>query len=354
MQKSLNTINSLEPFTVPEAENLTVGNLGESGLLARILPRLRGAVPLIGPGDDAALIAAPGGAFVFTVDTLVENQDFRLRWPCGFESSGFDVGWKSAAQNLSDINAMGAYATAAVISLTLPHTTPVRWVEELAEGFSAAVRGLGALECAIAGGDLGRGSELSITAALTGALSTSKPILRSGAKTGDIVAVNGVMGVAAAGLELLDSARPAADWTEAEVRIVQGQRRPTPPLLAGPEAARAGATAMMDLSDGLLRDGQRMAVASGVNLFLESDSLRNDIGRLEPVSAALSRDPLAWVLGGGEDHGLLATFPPHVALPSGFRPLGVVHSVDAGRVEPRVYVDGLIPSASVGYDHFEG
>ncbi|MBP2385580.1 thiamine-phosphate kinase [Paeniglutamicibacter kerguelensis] len=323
-------------------------------MLARILPRLRGAAPLLGPGDDAAMIAAPGGAFVITVDTLVENQDFRLHWPSGFESSGFDVGWKSAAQNLSDINAMGAYATAAVISLTLPHSTPVRWVEELAEGFSAAVRELGALDCSIAGGDLGRGSEVSITAAVTGALPTGKPILRSGAKPSDIVAVNGVLGVAAAGLALLDSTLPAADWTEAEAGIVQGQRRPKPPLHAGPEAARAGATAMMDLSDGLLKDGQRMATASGANVCIERGALLNDIERLEPISNALGCDPLPWVLAGGEDHGLLATFPAEADLPPGFRPVGVVQALEPGESNPKVYFDGLAQGASIGYDHFEG
>ncbi|MFF5790443.1 thiamine-phosphate kinase [Paeniglutamicibacter sp. NPDC012692] len=344
----------MELYDVPEAENLTVGNLGESGLLARILPRLRGAEPLLGPGDDAAMIAAPGGAFVITVDTLVENQDFRLHWPSGFESSGFDVGWKSAAQNLSDVNAMGAYATAAVISLTLPHSTPVSWVEELAEGFSAAVRELGASNCSIAGGDLGRGSEVSVTAAVTGALATGKPILRSGAKPGDVVAVNGVLGVAAAGLALLDSTLPSADWTQAEADIAQGQRRPKPPLHAGPEAARAGATAMMDLSDGLLKDGQRMAAASGAHMCFERNALLNDIERLEPIASVLGGDPLRWVLAGGEDHGLLATFPSDAALPPGFRPVGFVLALEIGESNPRVYLDGLMQSTSTGYDHFEG
>ena len=339
---------------MPQAENLTVGNLGESGLLARILPRLRGAEPLLGPGDDAALIAAPGGAFVFTVDTLVENQDFRLRWPSGFESSGFDVGWKSAAQNLSDINAMGAYATAAVISLTLPHQTPVRWVEDLAEGFSAAVRDLGAADCAIAGGDLGRGSELSITAALTGALSTQRAVLRSNAKPGDVVAVNGVLGVAAAGLALLDSTVPPRDWTDEMSRIVQGQRRPSPPLQAGPAAAAAGACARMDLSDGLLKDGHRMAVASNVTMDLDQEALLPDIRHLRSLADTLGQDPLAWVLGGGEDHGLLATFPPHTVLPVGFRRVGMVRSLSAANPVPAVTVNGSVSLASAGFDHFDG
>ncbi|WP_307583539.1 thiamine-phosphate kinase [Paeniglutamicibacter psychrophenolicus] len=335
---------------MPENNQLTVGNLGESGLLDRILPRLRGAAALLGPGDDAALIAAPGGKFVITVDTLVQDQDFRLRWPNGFESSGFDVGWKSAAQNLSDVNAMGAIATAAVISLTLPHGTPVSWVEDLAEGFSAAVRDLGASYCAIAGGDLGRGGELSITAAVTGMLAMGKPVLRSGAKPGDLVAINGVLGVAAAGLALLDAPASHLDWSEQERALVFGQRRPSPPLGAGPEAARAGATAMMDLSDGLLKDGRRMAVASNVKIEIDSASLRSYAAPLQTAAQVLSGDPMSWVLEGGEDHGLLATFPRGLEIPVGFKVIGEVSPRNTG--DAAVLLDGIKIAEGGGYDHF--
>nr|WP_245348106.1 thiamine-phosphate kinase [Paeniglutamicibacter psychrophenolicus] len=344
----------MEPWNVPETNVLTVGSLGESGLLARILPRLKGAPALLGPGDDAALISAPDGKFVITVDTLVQNQDFRLRWPSGFESSGFDVGWKSAAQNLSDVNAMGAFATSAVISLTLPHDTPASWVEELAEGFSAAVRDLGASHCAIAGGDLGRGSELSITAAVTGSLATEKPVLRSGARPGDVLAVNGVLGVAAAGLALLDSPVSYLEWTEAERVLVFGQRCPAPPLAAGPEAARAGATAMMDLSDGLLKDGRRMAIASGVDIDFDTQEMGQDLERLAPAAERLQRNPMDWVLGGGEDHGLLATFPSAEDLPQGFRVIGMVKKSASGTNGPLVWLDGKQTQSAQGFDHFEG
>ncbi|WP_411732345.1 thiamine-phosphate kinase [Paeniglutamicibacter sp.] len=339
---------------MPAADLLTVGNLGESGLLARILPRLQGASALLGPGDDAALIAAPGGKFVITVDTLVENQDFRLRWPSGFQSSGFDVGWKSAAQNLSDINAMGAIATSAVISLTLPHTTPISWVEDLADGFSAAVRELGATFCAICGGDLGRGSEVSITAAVTGTLATDHPVLRSGARPGDVVAVSGALGVAAAGLALLDSSISHLGWTADEQVLVFGQRRPAPPLAAGPGAARAGATAMMDLSDGLLKDGRRMAISSGVVIDFDSRTMEADAQRLSPAAARLRKDPLEWVLGGGEDHGLLATFPSADDLPEGFRAVGMVKEPVGGKPRSGILLDGKMPQTDKGFDHFEG
>ncbi|QXQ08961.1 thiamine-phosphate kinase [Paeniglutamicibacter sp. Y32M11] len=350
--KSPDTTTLLEPYNVPKAEPLTVENLGESGLLGRILPRLKAFDPLLGPGDDAALIAAPGGKFVISVDTLVENQDFRLCWPSGFCSSGFDIGWKSAAQNLSDINAMGAHASSAVISLTLPPATPVAWVEDFADGFSAAVRELGATRCAIGGGDLGRGGELSVTAAVTGDLATEKPVLRSGAEPGDMVAVNGVLGVAAAGLALLDSPLTYVEWTAEESALVLVQRRPRPPLAAGPAAARAGATAMMDLSDGLLKDAQRMAIASGVAFDLDTAKLTLDLERLKRASERLQIDPLNWVLGGGEDHGLLATFPQSTQLPVGFRVIGRVMAIEVEAMGPAIYLDGKKPDVAKGYDHF--
>lgn len=339
---------------MPKDEPLTVENLGESGLLARILPRLKAFDPLLGPGDDAALIAAPGGKFVISVDTLVENQDFRLRWPSGFSSTGFDIGWKSAAQNLSDINAMGAYASSAVISLTLPPTTPVDWVEDFADGFSTAVRELGATRCAIGGGDLGRGGELSVTAAVTGDLATQNPVLRSGAEPGDMIAVNGVLGVAAAGLALLDSPLTYVEWSEEESALVLGQRRPRPPLAAGPAAARAGATAMMDLSDGLLKDAQRMAVASGVSIDFHANAFREDAQKLSRAAAHLQQDPMDWVFGGGEDHGVLATFSPSATLPTGFRIVGLVKEMTGHGNFCGVLVDGEMPQISQGFDHFEG
>ena len=127
-------------------EFLTVAGLSEAGLLARIFPRLEiggayASAILLGPGDDAALVSAPDGRMLISIDTQVQDQDFRLTWANGYGTTGFDVGWKAAAQNLSDINAMGATATSIVVSLTLPPETPVSWVEDLADGLSAAIKG---------------------------------------------------------------------------------------------------------------------------------------------------------------------------------------------------------------------
>ncbi|MHA7303938.1 thiamine-phosphate kinase [Arthrobacter sp. TMN-49] len=334
---------------------LTVAQLSESELLARIFPRLHaGTTMLLGPGDDAAIIAAPDGRTVISIDTQVQDKDFRLLWPNGSTSTGFDVGWKAAAQNLSDINAMGAVATAMVVSLTLPGATPVSWVEELADGLSAAILALGAPQCSVAGGDLSGGSELVVTVAVTGSLDGCAPVLRSGAQPGDQIAVCGNMGASAAGWALHESSIPAAEFTPALAAAAALFCRPEPPLAAGALAARAGATAMMDISDGLLRDATRLATASEVSLDLDGAVLRAMANGLQDCAVVLGADPLSWVLTGGEDHGLLSTFPANVPLPTGFIRIGSV--VSLGTAKGAVSIDGQnfkgALDGAVGWDHF--
>jgi thiamine-monophosphate kinase len=324
-----------------------VSDLSEGELLARIFPLLGPATgTLVGPGDDAAVLADHGGPVVVSVDTLVEDHDFRLVRVNGFRTTGYDVGWKSAAQNLSDINAMGGRATALVVSLTLPPQTPVDWVEDCARGLAAAIRGLGATGCSVVGGDLGGGGQLVITAAVTGTLDGRTPVLRSGARAGHTVAVAGTLGRAAAGLAILEDGRPVEDFGAPGEDLVAAQLRPCPPLGAGPAAAAAGASAMLDISDGLVRDAGRIATASGVQLDLDPDVLQKYADPLAPVAELLGEDPMAWVLGGGEDHGLLATFPQDALLPPGFTAVG---SVVPGT--PQVTLESQA-TALGGWDHF--
>jgi thiamine-monophosphate kinase len=339
---------------VPE-NPLTVAGLSESELLARIFPRLEmdgrhAAATLLGPGDDAAIVSAPDGRAVISIDTQVQDQDFRLRWTNGYRTTGFDVGWKAAAQNLSDINAMGATATSMVVSLTLPPDTRIGWVEDLADGLAAGIRELGASECSVAGGDLGRGREISVTVAVLGTLNGGQAVLRSGARAGDVLALAGTVGKAAAGLALLESDAELRSLTPKQRALLDVQCRPQPPLWAGPLARAAGATAMMDISDGLVRDGTRLARASGVLLDLDPRRL-GPLGQcLEPASDLLGMDPLVWVLAGGEDHGLLATFPPGMQLPSGFTAIGSVQAL--GTTEnPGVQIAGRAAGTG-GWDHF--
>jgi len=294
----------------------TVGDAGENAVLRQVFAALDGSSrAIVGPGDDAAVLAAPGKRVVVTTDTLVHGPDFRLAW-----SSGVDLGWKAAAVNLADVAAMGARPTALFVALAVPADTGMRFVADLARGLRAACDAL-APGCAVEGGDLTISDTLTVAVTAVGVLDDAQPVRRSGARPGDVVAIAGDVGKAAAGLALLfdrfrddrGEALPidTAHLTRREAAALQAQLRPRPPIASGPEAASAGASAMMDVSDGLALDARRLASASGVTLALES--------------AALGADPVT-ALEGGEDHALLATFADESALPQGFRVIGEVRT----------------------------
>jgi len=317
-----------------------VSDLTEQGLLDLILPHLPvGSGTLVPPGDDAAVVAAPDGRYVVTCDVLVEDVHFRRRW-----SSGQDVGRRAAMQNLADVAAMGARSVALVVGLVVPRETPVAWVEDLARGLGDACR---PLDVGVVGGDLSSGPALMVSVTAHGDLEGRAPVRRGGARPGDVVAHAGRRGWSAAGLGLLTAGREDAD-----PGLVAAYRSPEPALAAGPAAARAGATAMLDVSDGLLVDAGRLARASGVTLALDApgDVFADDVARLGPAAALLGADPVGWVLAGGEDHGLLATFPPDAVLPPPFRAVGVVRE----RGAEDVLVAGAAPTVAPGWDHFGG
>jgi thiamine-monophosphate kinase len=161
-----------------------------------------------------------------------------------------------------------------------------------------------------------------ISVAAHGSLEGREPVLRSGAKVGDILAVAGTLGRAAAGLALLQSGN--RDAISAYDDLVNVQRRPNPPIKAGPAAAEAGATAMLDLSDGLARDAARIAKASSVTIQIDALQLQGFEAVLEEAARAIDANPSDWVIGGGEDHSLLATFPAGAVLPRSFKPIGVI------------------------------
>jgi thiamine-monophosphate kinase len=326
------------PLEAP-ASAATLGDLGESGILSRVFARLPGSPSVeVGPGDDAAVVAAPDGRVVATTDLMVEGRDFRRDW-----STAYDVGWKAAAQNLADVAAMGAVPTALLVGLVAPPTLDVSWVEGLADGLAAACSGTGST---VVGGDLSSGETVVVSVTALGDLEGRGPVLRSGARPGDVVAVAGRLGWSAAGLALLE-----AGAVDAAPELVDAHRRPHPPYAAGPSAARAGATAMLDVSDGLLRDAARLATASEVSLDLDPKALLERAVPLAAAAASLGQPALAWrwVLSGGEDHPLLATFAPG-DLPPGFAAVGSV----VGRTDEPVLVGGSAPTGvAAGWDHFE-
>ncbi|MFC8923452.1 thiamine-phosphate kinase [Cellulosimicrobium sp. NPDC057127] len=323
---------------------LLVRDVPEEALLARIFPLLPAApTTIVGPGDDCAVVAAPDGRYVVSTDVLVEDRHFRRAW-----SSGYDVGWRAAVQNLADVVSMGSRPTALVVSLVMPGDLPVDWVTGLARGLAAACTPVGA---AVVGGDLSGGDQVVVAVTVHGDLEGRAPVLRSGARAGDVVALAGTLGRSAAGLALLELGRPQPELTDAYLR-------PDPPLRAGPLAADAGATAMMDVSDGLLRDAGRIARASGVRVDLASGALADDRRALADAARVVAGDGPreadvvadGWVLTGGEDHALLATFPAGHPLPAPFRAIGTVGEVDGA---PGVSVDGAPPRhRATGWDHF--
>jgi len=297
----------------------SIGDVGEGAVLARIFPRLpQAASALLGPGDDAAVVAAPDGRFVVTTDMMIHGPDFRLAW-----STPFDLGWKAAASNLSDVAAMGAVPSALVVALAAPKDTPVAFLESFADGLR---EGCAALSpgCGVVGGDLSVSDTLTIAVTAFGDLEGRQPVTRSGARVGDVVAVAGVLGHAAAGLRMLfehgTTSSPARGGA-----AIEAQLQPRPPIGAGRVAALAGATSMIDLSDGLALDAGRVARASGVAFDLQA---------LDPEE-----------LTGGEDHSLLATFAGEV--PEGFRVIGRVVEGSGVLVEGR-------PFEARGWDPYVG
>ncbi|WP_295011366.1 thiamine-phosphate kinase [uncultured Microbacterium sp.] len=299
----------------------TIGEAGEGRVLRTILARTpAGAFSLLGPGDDAAVIATPSGSVVATTDTLVEGPDFRSAW-----SSGYDLGWKSAAVNLADVAAMGARPTALLVALAVPRDRRLSFVSALSDGFRDACAAL-APGCAVVGGDLTVSATLTVAVTALGDLEGRRAVTRAGARIGDDVAIAGETGLAGLGLSVLfrrfhpGTAAVPVDpsvLAEGESEAIEAQLRPAPPVGLGVVAAVAGATAMMDVSDGLALDAGRLAGASGVTLALDAETLGADPGR---------------ALAGGEDHALLATFPAGV-LPPGFRRIGtVVQAVEGAPV----------------------
>jgi thiamine-monophosphate kinase len=319
-------------------------------VLARIIPRLpRGRSTLLGPGDDAAVIAVPGGRALVTTDMLVEDRHFRRAW-----SSGADIGWRAAMQNLADIAAMGAHPHALVVALAAPGETEVRWLVDLADGLAeaAALHGVG-----VVGGDLSGGDRVVVAVTAFGACDGVEPVTRSGARPGDVLALAGSTGWSAAGLAALEAGVDVTATGGVTRRAVTAFRRPRPPIEAGALAAGGGARAMLDISDGLMIDASRLAEASGASVHVDglAPALAGPASALSPLAATLGRDPWAWVLTGGEDHALLATFPAGASMPSGFAAIGHISPPDdAG---PRLHIDGnppmgRHPASLGGWDHF--
>lgn len=294
-----------------------VMDVGEAAALKLVIPLLpTGGLLELGPGDDAAVLVVPDGRVVISSDMMIEGPDFRWDW-----STPHQVGFKAIASNAADIAAMGATPTAFQLSVALPGETPLDTLVELATGFADGIAQL-CPGASVTGGDLSHAPVMAISVTVLGDLATRAPVTRSGATPGDVVCVAGELGVSHRGLTELREWSQHPDATpRPTTAAVAHHLAPRPPIELGPVAAQAGASAMMDISDGLVLDATRIATASGVVIRL------ND---------ALAHDRAA--LFGGEDHGLLATFPPGVVPPVGFSVVGVV---EVATGEPRVILEGM-------------
>jgi thiamine-monophosphate kinase len=310
----------------------TLGELGEFGMIDRLIrDRRQPDAVALGPGDDAAVLLTDDGRVAVSTDMLVENRHFRLDW-----STPRDVGRKAIAQNAADIEAMGGRATAFVVAFGAPPDTPTAHASELAQGLWDEAGRIGA---GIAGGDLVSSPHWVLAVTVLGDLAGREPVRRSGARPGSQIAVAGQLGHSAAGYKL---------WHNGIERFDDLRRRhlvPQPPYGQGRAAAEAGAQAMIDTSDGLVGDLRHLAQASGVTVDLSTEALRADREALAGAAEAVGADAWTWVLGGGEDHALVAAFAGPV--PTEWRVIGRV--LDG---PPRVLVDGAEWQGYAGWESF--
>ena len=280
----------------------TVADLGEFGLIAAIQKHLPDApAGDIWSGDDAAVVPPPEGRLVLTTDLLVEHIDFELSY-CPPAS----IGVKAMAVNASDVAAMGGIPLHTVATLALPSSTDVEVVDGIAQGLATAGAFVGV---SLVGGDISEASEISLGVTVVG--SVTHPVTRSGASAGDLICVTGALGGAAAGLHVLrEQLEVGENHGPLLGRLAMRQLAPTPRIKEGRYAAELGATAMIDISDGLLADLEHVLDASNVGCNVELDSIPVDEDVRQLAKAVEGIDPVHLALTGGEDYELLFMIPP--------------------------------------------
>lgn len=330
--------------------------ISEDELIAAITRLLSGDAPgvIVGLGDDAAVLAPTAGHQLLTTDLLVEGVHFDLA-----AISPRDLGAKAVTVNVSDIAAMGGSPRAALASIALTQDVEASWVMELYGGMRDACA---EYAVALVGGDTNRGDLVVVSVCVAGEVAPGRAVRRSGARPGDAIVVTGSLGAAAGGLAV--SRTQAAKTAEVLSRpwgreLVDAFERPVARVGEGQMLARCGATAMMDLSDGLAKDLSRLCRASGVGGRVELAAV--PVSRaLREGGASLGVDPLALALGGGEDYELLATLGPD-DVEVGRRELDERFGVTLTSVGTIVEGAGLValdpdggeaPLEAAGWDHF--
>jgi thiamine-monophosphate kinase len=280
------------------------------------------------------VLSIPDGRVVASTDLLLEHRHFRRDW-----STATDVGRKAAARNFADIAAMGAQPISLLVGLAVPGSLELGWVDGLVAGFAEECAEVGAT---VVGGDVSSSAEIVLSVTALGHLPGREPVRLDGARSGDVVAYCGRLGWSAAGLAVLSRG------FRSPVQIVNAHRRPEPPYAQGPLAALSGATSMTDISDGLIADLGNIARASGVRIDLRGEALAPP-SKLRDVGSALNVDPLTWVLTGGDDYALAATFPSFGSVPPGWTEIGLVGDGEGVRVDGRRWRS---EGGAAGYEHF--
>ncbi|NLY89586.1 MAG: thiamine-phosphate kinase [Firmicutes bacterium] len=338
---------------------MEIKNIGEFELIDRLTAgKGYDRSVLLGIGDDAAVFLAPSGVSLLAcTDMLVEGVHFlREKTPPAA------LGHKALAANLSDIAAMGGIPRQALVAAGWPPGCTLEYVEGVYKGLHALAEEYGVN---IIGGDTVRAPVMIINITIIGE-SRGKAVGRNGARPGDLLAVTGRVGAAAAGLALLRAGTEGAGaqgegGLPEAVRedLIRAQLYPVPRLRAAAVLAAAGAvTAMIDLSDGLAGDLRQLTAASGVGALLYGDELPID-GHTRAAAAFFKEDAIRWALYGGEDYELLAALAPEKAAEARekMKAAGVAFTV-IGKITPAaeglgILQDGRItPLKARGFDHF--
>jgi thiamine-monophosphate kinase len=326
-------------------------DLGEFGLIERLVSRLGAGEDgvVLGPGDDAAAVRLEGTTLA-TADLLLEGVHFDFAF-----SGAEDVGWKALAVNVSDIAAMGGVPRYALVSLGAPAATPVATLEALYDGIGECARAFGV---SVVGGDTVGADRLIVSVAVLGEAGRAGVVTRGGARSGDVVCVTGSLGGAGAGLRLLRAAnedRGATELLDLYPSLALAHRRPTPRVREGMAAAAAGATAMIDVSDGLAADVGHLGEASDVGVELHASSVPLAEG-VEQVASWAGIPASNLALGGGDDYELAIAIPPAQvsALAEALAPTHVTPVAElTGEARLVLESDGTRRElAGLGWDHF--
>ena len=284
----------------------------------------------VGIGDDAAVISASNNKLVATLDIAIENVHFKSLW-----SSPFQIGAKLTTANLADLFSMGATPKYLLVGAAISEVNNSEVITELAQGIRSVAD---KFEVSVIGGDLSKSEKMSLSITALGEMAKD-PITRSGASAGDLIYLSALPGLSAAGLAILERGLDRPKY------VVQAHLNPK---LVAPMKLIEVASAMSDISDGLVSDARNIARASKVDLNFDTSALEAtpDFKDLGELATELGVDVYDWILSGGEDHFFIATVPEKYA----DKNLGIqVGKVVAG--SGLIMIDGE-QTQRAGYQHF--